>query len=202
MLFLKIQMFFKSYSLKIYVNRKHHFSYNLSKRQSSDNVTGSFSFSISLITGDVNQGKTKKNISSKGLISPSVIESPTRNNSSHLSECLSPFSPQSPVTSSQPNNSTTYDRFPQPKTNDDNNKTHQPKDNSGLLQSTSNSSITDNSESNNIAKVHTNSLPSCFNKYNNSENCSQKAFQKLVIQDNDRNSGTFLSLIFNLILKF
>ena len=84
---------------------------------------------------------------------------------------------------------TNYNTAPQASTTNDNNITHQFKDNPALLQSSSNSSITDNSESKIIAKVHTNSLPSCFNKYNNSENCSQNVFTKLVIQDDERNSG-------------
>ena len=62
--------------------RKHHFTYNLSKRLSSDNVTGSLSFSISQITGEVNQ-KLHKSTKKDSKLLETSLSSPVRDQSIH-----------------------------------------------------------------------------------------------------------------------
>ncbi len=188
------------------MNRKHQFSYNLCKRQSSDNVTGSFSFSITLITSDFNERKTKKNNSNKCLVSTTGQQTPTKNNNSQLSECFSPNTSQSPVTPAADSITVSNHKVvPQSSITNDTN-TYQAKEKKKVLvESSSNRSMTNNLEPN-ISKVNTNSLPSCFNKYNIPVNCSQNVFNQLVIQENQRNSGNFMdrkiTISFNIELFF
>ena len=157
--------------------RRHHFTYALSKRTNSDNVTGSFSFGITVITGE----------SAKPMDSPLLPNRSEQMNSSVQSASTSSQVPSPTLNSSQVQMSNGYG------SNTDPNR--HPKvmqilaEQRVSLANSTNESDTTNERSILGSKAH-NSMP-CFSDH------IQTADKKVLAKNNEENNfGKYVYLFF------